>query len=763
MAQVTTPTNDAPITYPDRIYNGKDFDTNINRDQSSDSLTTVLTDKNEVLGFPDHTSKQEMQAAIEADRNGSISTYKPTFYDKFIRQPLQNIGMVAFQPPFITDIKPTPERAFATSFARAATADIFKPDFSDQEAKANPIPAFAGGLAGSVAAFATGGALLDGMKLSQLTPFAENIIKGGILGGAYRGISDTSNELRDQDHPDLAKIGQSVLHDALWWGGISGLTGAASKPVGIAASAGLGYLMAKSDGADEPSALLNGAVLGGFHLLQAHGDQEDVRQLVTDKLQSNVADYILAKNPMVHEEVAKQGGREFIANHVEDAIEQANNGLAKTGIETPQAKEIEEEHQKGVGQILMDSANKMEQFKGELAKGEEMSAEVEKKQKEDALARFGTPEEREDGYNPKTLNYLSQYIPVDRLVRMSGTDRSALAKEPIKTLENYRDQYQQMSQILSGEKSKEQMVPDVDRMISEGGPVNTLEEAVKSKTILNQVMKNMTKQVMLKEGGENVGKGKESGEAKTSNDLRDDGQAEETGREEVVNRNQPHRAFDNNLNDVLDESSGKAQLQEQGELSKSQKESEPIVDQESSLKESIPSEEVKNKSSGLSKSVEEDAIHKGLIEDLGDLPSYKTRNMEEIAKKVKDFIDKDIELAKKIAFGDAPEQDGLRAQELFTGLKVKAFSEGDVSLIHELGTSEKASAMATELGQRVKALDSKDSENPINIVKDIQKSKEKLTKEMMNDQGKTVKILKKEFDKTSKKQDWNSFIESIKC
>ena len=109
-----TQTTSEPQTYPDRVYNGKDFEPNLNMEQSSDNLTTVLTDKNEVLGFPDHTSKQEMQAAIEADRNGSISTYKPSFYDKFIRQPLENLGMASFQPPFITDIKPSPVRAFAT-------------------------------------------------------------------------------------------------------------------------------------------------------------------------------------------------------------------------------------------------------------------------------------------------------------------------------------------------------------------------------------------------------------------------------------------------------------------------------------------------------------------------------------------------------------------------------------------------------------------------------------------------------------------------
>lgn len=676
-----TQTN-SPVMYPDRVYDGKDFVPNLNREQSSDNLTTVLTDKNEVLGFPDHVSKQEMQGAIEADRNGSISTYKPTFYDKFIRGPLEQMGMAAFQPPFVTDIKPTPERAFATSFARAATADVFKPAFSDQEAKANPVQAFAGSLAGSVAAFATGGALLDGFNLSQLTPFAENIIKGGILGGAYKGASETSNELRDEDHPDLAKIGKGVLHDAMWWGGIGGIVGGASKPVGVAASAGLGYLMAKSDGADEPSALLNGAVLSGSHLLQTHGDNQEVREFVTQKLQENVTDYMLAKNPLVHPEVAAQGGREFVENHAEDVLDQ-----------NPQYQEW-------------------------LAKN----------------AVSDTPEE------PKMR------VPLHP-AEEGKAEAFKLPQEP-----------------LTEEEIAQQ------KMFEEGSPLQIVSS---NPEMMSQMVKNITQQVMLKEGGENAsqrGEGAQSGsgqegvggQAQAGVHLRDDGKTEGVGQEEVVTHTPGQTTSDSNLNGAQDESSGKARLLEQEESSKLQKESQQVSKQASSSETSIPSNEGENKVSGLSKSVEEDAIHKGLVDELGDLPTYKARDMAEIAKKVSDFIENNPELAKKIALGDAPEQDGLRAQELFTGLKAKAFKEGDVPLIHELGTSEKASAMATELGQRVKALDSKDENSPIKIVQDIQKARK--ASNNTKEQKDIVKHLKDEMKKAKPKQnDWDFFLESIKC
>lgn len=467
-------TQNSPQMYPARIYDGTAFIPNAGREQSSDNLTTVMTDKNEVLGFQDGTSQQEMEHAINADNNGSISEYKPTFYDKFIREPLKAIGMDAFQPKFISDIKPTPERAFATSMARAATADVFKPTFSDQEAKAYPAQAFAGGLVGTVAAFATGGALLDGMKLSQLTPFAENIIKGGILGGAYKGVSETSNELRDEEHPDLAKIGKAVLHDTLWWGGISGVVGAVAKPVGVASAAGLGYLMAKSDGADEPSALLNGGVLAGFHLLSTHGEQPEVRQMVVENLQKNVGDYILAKNPAVHEIVADRGGQEFVENHAQDAIEQINDMAMNpkdTGIETPEAKAIE--------------------------------------QKDKYIPRPAQP--FTDGYDPKAMDFLSNFIPAKVIVRLTGTERVRLANLPLDVLEEYKAQHAQTANDIETEKKQinSPLNTEIEKMINEGSPVNPIDEVVKSKTLLSQVMKNITDQVMVKKGEKNDSQGRE--------------------------------------------------------------------------------------------------------------------------------------------------------------------------------------------------------------------------------------------------------------
>lgn len=176
-----------------------------------------------------------------------------------------------------------------------------------------------------------------------------------------------------------------------------------------------------------------------------------------------------------------------------------------------------------------------------------------------------------------------------------------------------------------------------------------------------------------------------------------------------------------------------------------------------------PQVEGKTKTSGLSKSIEDKAIKDGLVKDLGELPSYKQRNMDDIAGKVSEFITNNYELAKKIALGEAPEQDGLRQPEIFTGIRVKAEAEGGIETLRELALSDKASALATEAGQRVKALDSGSPDSTIEAIREIKKSREGSSK-TKTEKTKIVKDIQKEIKKSKpKKEDWNSFIDSLEC
>jgi hypothetical protein len=139
--------------------------------------------------------------------------------------------------------------------------------------------------------------------------------------------------------------------------------------------------------------------------------------------------------------------------------------------------------------------------------------------------------------------------------------------------------------------------------------------------------------------------------------------------------------------------------------------------------------EGKTKVSGLGKSIMREAIARGLAEDFGDLPTFQIRSQKgELADKVADFIENETELAKKIALLEAPEQSGMRSQEIFKALTIKAFAESDINTIEELAKSEKANAALTEYGQRVQASDTGLSNDPIKIIRGVIKDRAEYNK-----------------------------------
>jgi len=123
-----------------------------------------------------------------------------------------------------------------------------------------------------------------------------------------------------------------------------------------------------------------------------------------------------------------------------------------------------------------------------------------------------------------------------------------------------------------------------------------------------------------------------------------------------------------------------------------------------------------------------------------------------------------------IALGDAPEQEDLRAQELFTALRVKAKAEHDFVTMRDMALSDKASAMAVEAGQRVKAYDTQDPEDPVTAMREVSKAREEVaqkrmkTKDIQSMKKKDVEQAKKEIKKMAPtKETWADFIKSLEC
>ncbi|MEA2036119.1 MAG: phage tail tip lysozyme [Nanoarchaeota archaeon] len=173
--------------------------------------------------------------------------------------------------------------------------------------------------------------------------------------------------------------------------------------------------------------------------------------------------------------------------------------------------------------------------------------------------------------------------------------------------------------------------------------------------------------------------------------------------------------------------------------------------------------EGKGKVHGLSKSVADQAIEDGIISEFGDLPTYATRNMEEVAKRASALIEKDYDLAVKIALGEAPEQGDVRSSEIYTALRIKAFTDGDVDTIEMLALSKTAISLATELGQRVKAYDSRLSFDPVRTIQEVVKKRED-SKKVDSKKEKEIAELKKKLDETETKiKDLEAKVEKAKA
>jgi hypothetical protein len=175
------------------------------------------------------------------------------------------------------------------------------------------------------------------------------------------------------------------------------------------------------------------------------------------------------------------------------------------------------------------------------------------------------------------------------------------------------------------------------------------------------------------------------------------------------------------------------------------------------------------KVSGLATSVEDMAVERGLVDTLGELPTYKTRNLADAAKRANAIINKDKQLAIDIAFGRVPERNDVRSQEMFTALSVRAAMEGDVGMIYELGLSQEAANIAAEAGQRVKAYDTGLDVDPVKAIQELQTVRtktveQKIGKKKIDVEKKAeVKKIKEEIAKVDTVDDWSSFVKTLEC
>ena len=182
----------------------------------------------------------------------------------------------------------------------------------------------------------------------------------------------------------------------------------------------------------------------------------------------------------------------------------------------------------------------------------------------------------------------------------------------------------------------------------------------------------------------------------------------------------------------------------------------------------VKATEGETKVAGLSKSVADEAILKGVVEKVEGLPEYDVRSSNKWAETTLALARKDRKLVEDIAFLRKPEQDGIRAQDAFKVLSEIAIAEKDIPLLNELVTNKQAADIATEYGQRIESLKrrNKESADAVEGLQDVNKTRREQAErpEVKKAIKEGVKKIKEQVKKSRpKKEDWDSFIESLAC
>lgn len=168
-----------------------------------------------------------------------------------------------------------------------------------------------------------------------------------------------------------------------------------------------------------------------------------------------------------------------------------------------------------------------------------------------------------------------------------------------------------------------------------------------------------------------------------------------------------------------------------------------------------------------SEKVKTQAIEHGINEDLGPAKEHQVMNIKDQAQKATDLINTDPEKAKDIALGHKNAPSGTHPIAVFNAVKAKAIQEGDGELLRQLANS-KVMDTATAGGQTLRILrEGSNVNDPVTAMQSVEKAREDAYKTRNGKdiiqavRAETGKI--KEAMKPPTKNEWSSFIDSIKC
>jgi len=168
------------------------------------------------------------------------------------------------------------------------------------------------------------------------------------------------------------------------------------------------------------------------------------------------------------------------------------------------------------------------------------------------------------------------------------------------------------------------------------------------------------------------------------------------------------------------------------------------------------------------KAIKEKLIY-GFDKRFRELPEYDKVTVKEQAEKATDLVLNNYDEALAVALGKKRPQGGLLPESVFTAVEQHAIDNKNIDVLRRLATESGLTGEATQMGQRLRMLAERNPESAVSNMQDVVKARAKAVEKKT---GKTTAKAKEETAKEIKskikqsiptKQDWSSFIDSIKC
>lgn len=171
--------------------------------------------------------------------------------------------------------------------------------------------------------------------------------------------------------------------------------------------------------------------------------------------------------------------------------------------------------------------------------------------------------------------------------------------------------------------------------------------------------------------------------------------------------------------------------------------------------------------SKLAASTEQKAIDKKLTQGFEGKPEYAKVNVKDQAKQAVELLKSDPDRSKRIALGNELPPEGLLPESVYTAVENHALKTGDADTLRSLATESSLSSEATGMGQRIRLLGERDPDSAVVKMRQLAETrKQAFEKQSKSTLAKAVTKTSREIKSaipSVKRQDWGSFVESLRC